>query len=400
MNKKKNFMMVPCGIDKDPRLQPWMQQKYVNSHEVIWAVERMISRLSQKPKERFSIQDLTANLYNPHLPYRLLKELIIGSGFFDYNDAGVRYNWDLFDYFSKQNEEEESPNCSPIDPQSATNPTCARTSSSTNRRVKQNIDVDIDVDNNPPLKKEKEKKSEEDSIDEAAKSAARAAVDAVLNAPAKAPATDGYEERIRNIVMNYRFRKGSLDNWEGSTMEEKRQNLAKHLIWKLDDAHSEEAESVGSSLGIENYKAQWRDIVMAYVKVLNSSGYISKLVNSDKIGLYLDIFSGKTNAEANTYQEGTRLLKEIKKLRKARIEREKQRYPFEDYNPETGLRYVGNEIIPRYAPPRPDNRSVWDGDEGCWISPEEKDARRAAGLARLEAYMAMYDRERCGAEHK
>ena len=165
-------MMVPCGIDKDPRLQPWMQQKYVNSHEVIWAVERMISRLSQKPKERFSIQDLTANLYNPHLPYRLLKELIIGSGFFDYNDAGVRYNWDLFDYFSKQNEEEESPNCSPIDPQSATNPTCARTSSSTNRRVKQNIDVDIDVDNNPPLKKEKEKKSEEDSIDEAAKSVA------------------------------------------------------------------------------------------------------------------------------------------------------------------------------------------------------------------------------------
>ena len=35
MVKKKDFIMVPRGIDKDPRLQPWMNQDYVNRREEI-----------------------------------------------------------------------------------------------------------------------------------------------------------------------------------------------------------------------------------------------------------------------------------------------------------------------------------------------------------------------------
>ena len=70
------------------------------------------------------------------------------------------------------------------------------------------------------------------------------------------------------------------------------------------------------------------------------------------------------------------------------IEKEKQRFPFEDYDPERGTRYVGNRLIPWDAPPRPDNRTVWDEDDNKWVDPEVLDARRAAGFARLEAMMA------------
>ena len=139
---------------------------------------------------------------------------------------------------------------------------------------------------------------------------------------------------------------------------------------------------------IPDYKAQWRDIVMAYVKVLNATGYISKLVNSDKINLYLDIFAKKSDPDADTLQEGIQIKDELEKIRKAKIAVEKQRFPFEDYDPERGTRYVGNRLIPWDAPPRPDNHSVWDEDDCKWVDPEVLDARRAAGFARLEAMMA------------
>ena len=157
MAKKKDFIMVPRGIDKDPRLQPWMNQDYVNRREVLWAVERMMDRLSLQPKKRLTIQELTMGLYNSHLPYRLLKDIIIGSGFFDYNDAGVLYNWDLFVYDSEVEEEPQSPNCSPIVPQLTPNSTCARTSSSANRRVKY-IETEKETENISHTKKKKKKR--------------------------------------------------------------------------------------------------------------------------------------------------------------------------------------------------------------------------------------------------
>ena len=66
------------------------------------------------------------------------------------------------------------------------------------------------------------------------------------------------------------------------------------------------------------------------------------------------------------------------------------RSPFEDYDPERGTRYVGNEPIPWDAPPRPDSRSLWDDDDKQWVSPEVLDEKRAAGIARLEAMMAKH----------
>jgi len=112
----------------------------------------------------------------------VLKELILNSGFFELRGSYIIYNWERFAQIPvhgpkkswDDDEENADEKCAQNAPEvrSECSTTHARTSSTTNRRVKQNIDVDIDVDNNPPLKKAKEKKSEEDSIDEAAKSVA------------------------------------------------------------------------------------------------------------------------------------------------------------------------------------------------------------------------------------
>ncbi len=186
----------------------------------------------------------------------------------------------------------------------------------------------------------------------------------------------------------------------------KRKEVRKWMTWLLDLREGQAPYLLSKRCSIPNIKDRWYDLVVRFAEYLALNGGFKRITNFTQAQRYMShVFStvGK-DPKLDKFFPGVFIQKQIAEeeeaARKARIEREKQRYPFEDYNPETGLRYVGNEIIPRYAPPRPDNRSVWDGDEGCWISPEEKDARRAAGLARLEAYMAMYDRERCGAEHK
>jgi hypothetical protein len=104
----------------------------------------------------------------------------------------VRYDWERFARIpasngsepGKKEDSDSAGNPSVVRLKSVCNPsdTHARTSSSTNRRVKQNIDVDIDVDNDED--KEKEKKE-------------------------KAPISgDGYESRIHDIAQHYPFREG------------------------------------------------------------------------------------------------------------------------------------------------------------------------------------------------
>ena len=349
MVKKKDFIMVPRGIDKDPRLQPWMNQDYVNRREVLWAVERMMDRLSLQPKKRLTIQELTMGLYNSHLPYRLLKDIIIGSGFFDYNDAGVLYNWDLFVYDSEVEEEPQSPNCSPIVPQLTPNSTCARTSSSANRRVKY-IETEKETENISHTKKEKEKKE---------------------SAPISG---DGYESRIHDIVQHYPFREGELVGWGGKSEVENRARLEKCLIGLLNDQYSSMAQKVGSYLKQKDYRERWRDIVMAYVVQLDGTGTMSRLANVSQVRHYFFALAKQNDENSRAYQAGLCMAEELEEKRKAKIEEEKKRFPFEDYDPERGTRFVGNEPIPWDAPPRPDNGSRWDYEECRWVSLAEQEA--------------------------
>ena len=286
----------------------------------------------------------------------------------------IRYDWERFAQIpasngsepGKKEDSDSAGNPSEVRLKSVCNPsdTHARTSSSTNRRVKQNIDIDVDVDNNPPLKKEKEKKSE-----------------------------DVYESIIRKIVMEYDFRDGELGGWPGSSMEERKEKLTQYLIGMLNWQNSQRAERVGNNLGIEDYKVRWRDIVIAYIKQIDSSGYLSKMFNSTKVKLYLDIFASKADKTADTYQAGLQMLKEMDRMRKAKIEEEKKRFPFEDYDPERGTRYVGNDLIPWDAPPRPDAVSTWDEEDCCWRSPAEVEERARRSHQHFLEMLAKYNAE-------
>ena len=76
---------------------------------------------------------------------------------------------------------------------------------------------------------------------------------------------------------------------------------------------------------------------------------------------------------------------------KAWIEKEKQRFPFEDYDPERGTRYVGNDLIPWDAPPRPDAVSTWDEEDRCWRSPAEVEERAQRSHARFLEMLKTYN---------
>ena len=137
MEKKKDFIMVPMFIDDDPRLKPWLEDSRANDREIIWAVERMIGRLAKLKGKPCSIGKLLEGLHRRQLPFPLLKEIVVASGFFNYEDGQVFYDWDRF---TRKFVEK-----APIRPQSGPNEaptTPARDLKATN--VDKDIDIDVD----------------------------------------------------------------------------------------------------------------------------------------------------------------------------------------------------------------------------------------------------------------
>ena len=96
MNNSKKFIMIPLDIDRDPRLQPWLNMKGLNDREVIWAVERMISRLAAEKDVPLRVSDLLQGLNRRQISYQVLKDIVTMSGFFDYEDGYVKYDWERF----------------------------------------------------------------------------------------------------------------------------------------------------------------------------------------------------------------------------------------------------------------------------------------------------------------
>ncbi len=164
METTVKFMKIPWYIDRDPRLKPWMNIPRVNGLAVMWAVERMIVRLAEKPKEWFTITELTGGLYNKHLPYKVLKEIIVSSGCFCYVDGMVRYDWERFAQIPASNGSEPGKN---EDSDSAGNPSVVRLKSVCNpsdtpardlKATNVDKDIEVDVENFVVVDKEKEKK--------------------------------------------------------------------------------------------------------------------------------------------------------------------------------------------------------------------------------------------------
>ena len=363
MGKKEKFIKIPRSIDKDPRLQPWTKKKGVNNREVIWVVERMIARLYFE-EDPLEIDDLINGLHNNHLSYLFLKDMVLNSGFFHVEGEHIKYDWERFAQIpgKKQPDEEndgaeaDNENRSCVAGESLVNRslTHARTSSSANRRV-QYIEKETETENNDE-DKEKEKKE---------KAAAR----------------------ISQLV----------DEWVIDPNEEnmpEREEVRKWMTWLLDLREGQAPYLLSKKCAIPNIKERWYDLVVSFAEHLALNGGFKRIKNyteAQKYMAYVFTTKGKDGKLDKNFPGvfiQNQMKEEEEAAHKAWIEKEKQRFPFEDYDPERGTRYVGNRLIPWDAPPRPDNHSVWDEDDNKWVDPEVLDARRAAGFARLEAMMA------------
>ena len=189
MVKKKDFIMVPMFIDDDPRLKPWLEDSRANDREIIWAVERMIGRLAKLKDKPCSIGKLLEGLHRRQLPFPLLKEIVVASGLFEYEDGYVWYNWDRFSKVPfksapkdcSETAESSGEMCSQCVPNVF--PVCSSTPACDLKATNVDKDIDVDVDISH-TKKEKEKKE---------------------SAPISG---DGYESRIHDIAQHYPFREG------------------------------------------------------------------------------------------------------------------------------------------------------------------------------------------------
>ena len=369
MEKKKDFIMVPRSIDKDERLDPWLQKHGVNRHALLWAVERMIDKLRMESKP-MSVDDLLKGLNERHLPYKTLKEIVTMSGFFDCDGKKVRYNWKRFINEQPQEQSQDQlqepsqmPSQCRLNAASMPSSTCARTSSSANRRV-QYIETE----------KETEKKKIINKENPSGTDANEAAV------------------HIHKIMSEYPFRDGELSGWgKQDDLEDRKNGLEKKLLWLADAKDSDQAVQVGVNLEMTDYKERWHDIVIAFVSQLNLTGYLSRVANYSRLTYYLGLFTEKTDKRDWAYQAREHILQELEEKRKAKIAVEKQRFPFEDYDPERGTRYVGNDLIPWDAPPRPDAVSTWDEEDRCWRSPAEVEERAQRSHARFLEMLKTYN---------
>jgi len=96
MSQKGNFISVPYSIEKDGRLTPWMNYPRVNPLAVCYAIVRMMGRLGRARDREIAVSELLAGIHNKNLPYLVLKDVITQSGFFEYSQGFVTYNWERF----------------------------------------------------------------------------------------------------------------------------------------------------------------------------------------------------------------------------------------------------------------------------------------------------------------
>ena len=362
MGKKKNFFIIPLDIDTDPRLQPWLCQHGINGHEIIWAVERMIARLAEKPERKFTVSELTTGIYNKHLPYRALKEIILYSGFFHLEAEYIKYDWERFaqNPVSNPNKEADIKSVNDVDSPSISRQSPVNPPSTTPARDLKATNVDIDVDNYDE-DKEKEKKE---------KAAAR----------------------ISQLV----------DEWVIDPREEnmpEREDVRRWMTWLLDLREGQAPYLLSKKCAIPNIKERWYDLVVSFAEHLALNGGFKEIKNYTTAQKYMSrVFTTNgRDGKLEKFFPGVFIQNQFKEeeeaAHKAWVEEEKQRFPFEDYDPERGTRYVGNELIPWDAPPRPDNSSRWDYEECRWVSWEEQMAERSGETQAIREVMEIFQRK-------
>ena len=357
MEKKKDFIMSPMDLDEDKRLKPWLTLDHVNPFALSYAIVVMIGRLGLNPTKRIEVKKLIYGLNLYHLTAKVLQDVVEKSGFFDFKDGTVGYDWVRFANIKPEENEvpEDCPKIARKLPED-----CPTERARDLNATKVAIDIDVDVDK-VVVDKEKEKKE---------KAAAR----------------------ISQLV----------DEWVIDPTEEnmpKREEVRRWMTWLLDLREGQAPYLLSKKCTIPNIKERWYDLVVSFAEHLALNGGFKEIKNYTTAQKYMSrVFTTNgRDGKLEKFFPGVFIQNQFKEeeeaAHKAKIAVEKQRFPFEDYDPERGTRYVGNELIPWDAPPRPDNSSRWDYEECRWVSWEEQMAERSGETQAIREVMEIFQRK-------
>ena len=393
--RPRPFVMVPEGLENDPRLQPWIMHDHVSPEALCYSVICMMERLAADRYHPMRVDDLIFGLNTRNISVGLLRELVLESGFFNCSGDFVRYDWELF-----TDVPEEGPNPAPINDAEIRPQIARKTVKTTENASEVRPKLLSNASETSPttcareiytdkIKKQKNKEKRETesllnysrveggefsplSAQNSALSAPDSPIETSLQTsvnpsgavPAAPEEDDGIEARIHKLVEEYDYQnEDALEGWYGDTLEERKHSLELRLLSLLRLKDSRLAGIVGKHLGLKDYKEKWRDIVLAYTQFLFFWCYVEKLDKPGKVNIYFMALTRPNDPTKRGIQAAPRILNYIKQGRR---ERERDRFPFEDYDMKTGKRSFNGQHIPFKAPPRPDNNSWWNADKFCW----------------------------------
>ena len=173
----------------------------------------------------------------------------------------------------------------------------------------------------------------------------------------------------------------------------RREDVRRWMTWLLNLREGQAPYLLSKKCAIPNIKERWYDLVVSFAEHLALNGGFKRIKNYTEAQKYMSYAFNTIGRDEKLDKNfpgmfiQNQMKEEEETAHKAWVEEEKKRFPFEDYDPERGTRYVGNEPIPWDAPPRPDNSSRWDYEECRWVSWEEQMAERNGNTQTIQEVM-------------
>ena len=317
------FIMVPEGLETDPRIQPWLHHDHVSPEALCYTIVRMMGRLYNATPQYQLVEELIAGFNSKNVSRKFLESMVRESGFFEVRGDCVLYNWEKFCDNSGRNsappaissrplsEEKiplESLSIPPAHPDSSpesspeTSPiTCACEDNNKNKKQNLKINEIISVKSRveggtyfPAVEENSVSTPVQQSVSTAVKIPVSTEQKVPFTVGSRRPADDGIEAHIHKIFSElFWLEEKDLKGWYGRTIKDRLKVVERRFIHMLSLKDSKLAAAVGRSLGLENYRELWRYIIDAYVLELCCMGYITKVDRPGKENTYLLVLTSR-----------------------------------------------------------------------------------------------------------
>ena len=299
------FIMVPEGLETDPRIQPWLQHDHVSPEALCYIIVCMMGRLYNCVHPVMAVSDLIKGFNSKNISCKFLESLVRESGFFEVYDDYVMYNWEKFcdnpAQKSAQNRISERPQSQAEIPQKSltTPPSLHASSPEAPPTTYAREDLNKNKKNNNKMRQEQQSSRVEGGTDNLSigenfvslpvQQSAPIPPETPVSAPSAGRQDDGTEAHIHKIMNEIsRFiEPESLKGWYGRTVQDRLKVVERRFIHMLSLQDTKLAAAVGRNLGLENWREQWRDIIEAYVGELYLMGYLPKIDRPGKEYTYL-----------------------------------------------------------------------------------------------------------------